>query len=187
MVRWQPDARERLAQAASELFAERGFEQTTVAQIAARAGLTERTFFRHYADKREMLFGRSGELQQLFVDAVTNAPADASPFEAVAAALTASAAAFTDRAHSRARQAIIDSEASLQERELIKMSQLARGVAEALRARGVPEPAASLAAQTGIGAFHVTFMRWVADGSTKSFETLLNDSLAELRRLIVAP
>jgi len=184
MVRWEPDARGRLEQAAEQLFAEHGFDQTTAAQIAERAGLSERTFFRHFADKREMLFGRSGALQQLFVDAVVAAPAEATPFDVVAAALDASAAVFTDLDHSRRRQGIIDSDASLQERELIKMSRLAAGVAEALRERGVTEPAASLAAQTGIGVFHVTFTRWVAEGNTRGFGDLLQESIAEVRVVV---
>src|ERR1700748_1240133 len=92
MSRWEPNARERLAQAALELYAERGFEQTTVAEIARRAGLTERTFFRHYADKREVLFGGAGALQTPMVAAVQDAPDDVAPIEAVAAGLRAGAA-----------------------------------------------------------------------------------------------
>ena len=89
MGRWEPDSRQRLEQAALELYAERGFDDTTVAQIAERAGLTERTFFRHFEDKREMLFGGAGALQDLLVGAVADAPAEASPLEAVAVALDA--------------------------------------------------------------------------------------------------
>lgn len=181
MVRWQPDSRGRLEQAAMELFTERGFEQTTAAQIAERAGLTERTFFRHFADKREMLFDGSPRLQQLFVDAVAGAPADASPFEAVTAGLDAVAVFFVDLEHSRGRQAIIDSDASLQERELIKMSRLSGAIAEALRARGVTEPAASVLGQAAIGVFHVAFVNWVAAGNTRGYAELMHESLTELR------
>ena len=85
MGRWEPNARERLAKAALELYSERGYEQTTVAEIAQRAGLTERTFFRHYADKREVLFDGSSALQELFVNAVAEAPPSAAPIDAVAA------------------------------------------------------------------------------------------------------
>src|ERR1700731_4121568 len=84
MARWEPDSRGRLEQAALALYGERGFEQTTGAEIAARAGLTERTFFRHFADKREVLFG-GGELQELLVSAVAGAPDSAAPMDAVAA------------------------------------------------------------------------------------------------------
>ena len=183
MVRWQPDSRGRLQQAAIELFTERGFEQTTAAQIAERAGLTERTFFRHFADKREMLFDGSPRLQQHFVDAVSAAPADASPFEAVTAGLDAVAAFFVELDHSRGRQAIIDSDASLQERELIKMSRLSTAIAEALRARGVTEPAASVLGQAAIAVFHVAFGQWVAPGNTRGYADLMHESLAELRTI----
>jgi AcrR family transcriptional regulator len=181
MVRWQPDSRGRLEQAALELFAERGFEQTTASQIAERAGLTERTFFRHFADKREMLFGGSSQLQQLFVDAVAGAPEHATPLEAVTAGLDAVSAFFVDLDHSRGRQAIIDSDASLQERELIKMSRLSSAIAGALRDRGVTEPAASVLGQAGIGVFHVAFGQWVAPDNTRSYAELMHESLAELK------
>src|SRR5215472_3630839 len=82
MGRWEPDARGRLERAALELYGERGFEQTTVAEIAGRAGLTERTFFRHFADKREVLFAGSAALRDLIVNAVTSAPASATPIDA---------------------------------------------------------------------------------------------------------
>jgi AcrR family transcriptional regulator len=181
MVRWQPDSRGRLEEAAMELFSERGFEQTTAAQIAERAGLTERTFFRHFADKREMLFDGSPRLQQLFVDAVAGAPATATPFEAVTAGLEAVSAFFVDLDHSRGRQAIIDSDASLQERELIKMSRLSSAIAGALRERGVTEPAASVLGQATVGVFHVAFSNWVADGNSRSYAELMRESLAELK------
>ena len=181
MTRWQPDARGRLLQAATELYLERGFGQTTVAQIAERAGVTERTFFRHFADKREVLFGGSTRLQQLMTDAVSAAPASATPLEAVGAALNACGTVFVDLDHSRTRQLIIDSDASLQERELIKRDHLAAAIVEALHARGVPEPAASLAAQTGIGVFHVAFTSWIAPGNTRSYAEIARELLGELR------
>lgn len=181
MVRWQPDSRGRLEQAAMELFTERGFEATTVAAIAERAGLTERTFFRYFADKREMLFDGSQRLQSLFVDSVAGAPAGATPLEAVTAGLDAVSDFFTDLEHSRARQTIIDSHSSLQERELIKSSRLSTAIAEALRDRGVSEPAASVLGQAAIGVFHVAFVRWVADGNTRSYRSLMHEALGELR------
>jgi AcrR family transcriptional regulator len=148
--RWEPDARGRLQEAALALYGERGFEQTTVAEIARRAGLTERTFFRHFADKREVLFYGSGILQDLLVKAVAGAPPTASPIDAVAAGLDAIPAMFQDRREgSRQRQAVINANAELQERELIKLAKLAMALAGALRERGVPDPAASLAAEAG--------------------------------------
>src|SRR5277367_6544952 len=97
MGRWEPDARGRLAKAAMELYAEHGFDQTTVAEIAARAGLTERTFFRHFTDKREVLFSGAQALQELLVSAVVTAPARATPLEMVTLALEAAGNLFNDR------------------------------------------------------------------------------------------
>src|SRR5260370_1993077 len=124
MGRWEPGARGRLERAALELYGERGFEQTTVAEIAARAGLTERTFFRHFADKREVLFAGSTALRDLIVDAVVGAPASATPIEAIAAGLDAATVAFTRerREHARRRQAIIAANAELRERALTTMA-----------------------------------------------------------------
>jgi AcrR family transcriptional regulator len=181
MTRWQPDARGRLEQAAMELYLERGFGQTTVAQIAERAGVTERTFFRYFADKREMLFAGSEILKQLMVDAVAGAPPAATPLEAVGAALDAVGTVFVDLDHSRTRQIVIDSDSSLQERELIKRDRLATAITEALRARGVGEPAASLAAHAGIGVFQVAFVTWIAAGNTRSYADIARELLVELR------
>src|SRR5689334_17841091 len=147
MGRWEPNARGRLEKAAMELYGERGFDQTTVAQIAERAGLTERTFFRHFADKREVLFGGSGPLQDLLVQTVADAPASATPIDAMAAGLEAIGTVLQEsrgRAFARQRQSIVTASPELQERELNKMSSLAGALADALRKRGVDEPAARL-------------------------------------------
>lgn len=161
MVRWDPDSRGRLAQAAMELYLEHGYDRTTVAEIAQRAGLTERTFFRHFADKREVLFDGSHALQSFLVDGVTAAP-PGSPVDALARALEGAGARFQEVPERvRARQVVIDANPELQERELIKLATLAGALAEALRARDVPEPAASLAAEAGIAVFKVAFARWV--------------------------
>src|SRR5580693_4108948 len=130
MSRWQPDARGRLERAAMELYSERGFEQTTVAEIASRAGLTERTFFRHFADKREVLFWGQGALLELVVGGVASAPDTAAPIDAVAAALEAAGAALQERReHARRRQTVISANPELQERELIKLASLAVAIA----------------------------------------------------------
>src|SRR5258707_4907397 len=119
MSRWQPDARGRLERAAMDLYTERGYDQTTVAEIAERAGLTERTFFRYFADKREVLFWGAGRLQELLVDAVASAPASAPPIDAVAAALEAAGALLQERRETaRQRQTVIAANAELREREL---------------------------------------------------------------------
>ena len=145
-----------------ELFAERGFEQTTVADIATRAGLTERTFFRHFADKREVLFGGSAELQDVLVGAVTEAPAAFSPLRAAAAGLEAAGGLLQERrAFARQRQAVIVGNTELQERELMKLAALAAAISTALRARGAESASADLVAEVAIAVFKTAFERWV--------------------------
>ncbi|RMB83060.1 TetR/AcrR family transcriptional regulator [Streptomyces shenzhenensis] len=182
MGRWQPNARGRLAEAALALYSERGYEQTTVAEIAGRAGLTERTFFRHYADKREVLFDGSGALQELFVDAVTGAPRSAAPIDALAAGLAAICPMFADRReHARRRQAVVMANPELLERELIKLASLSATLADALRRRGVAEPAASLTAEAGVAVFKVGFERWTAAGEERELSQVLQESLTAFR------
>jgi AcrR family transcriptional regulator len=182
MVRWEPNARGRLEQAALELYSERGFEQTTVAEIAKRAGLTERTFFRHFTDKREVLFAGAGALQDLLVSTLASTPASAPPIDAVAAALEAAAAQLQQRrGHSRQRQAVIAANAELQERELIKLASLSAALADTLRQRGVRDPAASLTAEAGIAVFRVAFEGWIADTNERTFSQLIRESLDELK------
>ncbi|MFI8004065.1 TetR family transcriptional regulator [Streptomyces sp. NPDC086010] len=183
MGRWEPDARGRLARAALELYSERGFEQTTVAEIARRAGLTERTFFRHYADKREVLFDGSG-LRDLLVGTVADAPRTAAPVDALAVGLDAVSGMFTGRwEYARTRQAVIMANAELQERELMKLASLSAALAETLRHRGVAEPAASLTAEAGIAVFKVGFERWVADSEERDMSPLMRGLLDELAAL----
>ena len=183
MSRWQPDARGRLERAAMELYSERGFEQTTVAEIAARAGLTERTFFRHFADKREVLFWGAGELQDFMVTALAGAPDSAAPIEAVAAAIQGAAVLLAQRPieYARQRRAIIAAHTDLQERELIKLASLAAALAGALRRRGVKEPAASLAAEAGVAVFKIAFEAWTDETSERDFADLIRESFDELK------
>jgi AcrR family transcriptional regulator len=181
MGRWEPNARGRLEQAALELYAERGFDQTTVAQIAERAGLTERTFFRHFADKREVLFWGAGALQELLVNAVADAPDSLAPIDAVARALES--APFSERRDfSRQRQNIIAAHTELQERELIKLAALSGALADTLRRRrGVKDPAASLAAEAGIAVFKTAFERWIEDSNQLGFRELVRESMDDLK------
>jgi AcrR family transcriptional regulator len=182
MTRWQPDSRGRLEQAALELYGERGFEQTTVAEIAKRAGLTERTFFRHFADKREVLFAGAGMLQELLVSAVAGAPDGAAPIDAAAAGLEATGALLQERReYSRQRQAIIVANAELRERELIKLASLAAALAEALRGRGVGDPAASLTAEVAIAVFRISFERWVEQPNKRDLPQLIRESLEDVK------
>ncbi|MGA5134889.1 TetR family transcriptional regulator [Streptomyces olivoreticuli] len=185
MSRWQPNARGRLEQAAMELYAERGFEQTTADEIAKRAGLTERTFFRHYADKREVLFGGAGALQELFADTLADIPASTAPMDAVGTTLETVAAGFQGHhAFARQRQAVITANAELRERELVKLASLSATVADALSRRGVKEPAASLAAEAGIAVFKVAFERWTASTGRRSLSAFVREALDELKAVM---
>ena len=182
MVRWQPDAVGRLERAALELYAERGFEQTTVAEIAERAGVTERTFFRYFSDKREVLFQGSAHLQTVAIEAVAASPDPIVPIDAVASAIQAIAELLQDgRDRSRVRAAVIDANVPLQERELLKMASLARAVGEALEVRGVPASAAAIAAQSGSTVFALSFARWIADPDVDDYPALVRESFQELK------
>jgi AcrR family transcriptional regulator len=182
MSRWKPDARGRLGEAALSLYGERGFEQTTVAAIAERAGLTERTFFRHFSDKREVLFAGADSLRELLVSTVAGAPDSAPPIDAVAAALDAAGSFFQEhRQGVRQRAAIIAANPELQERELIKLASLAAALADTLRQRGVEDPAASLTAEAGVAVFKIAFERWIDDTDQQDLRHLIRDSLDELK------
>ena len=185
MGRWEPDARGRLAKAAMALYAEQGFDQTTVAEIAARAGLTERTFFRHFADKREVLFYGTEMLRDLLVRAVADVPASATAMDAVGAAFEAAGAMLQqnpDRV--RLRDAIVSAHAELRERELIKLAALASAVAAALRDRGIAEPAASLAAETGVAVFKIAFARWISEPGQPDLPGIIRESMTELSGML---
>jgi AcrR family transcriptional regulator len=182
MSRWEPNARARLEQSALELYIERGFEQTTVAEIAKRAALTERTFFRHFADKREVLFAGAAAFEDLILITVTNATSDLSPIDAAAAGLEAAGALLQERrAFARKRQTIIAANAELQERELIKLASLSTALADTLRRRGVGDTAARLAAEVAIAIFKIAFERWVAGTNKRSLPQLIRESLDELK------
>jgi AcrR family transcriptional regulator len=186
MSRWKPGADTRLVQAAAELFLERGYEATTVADIAARAGVTERTFFRYFPDKREVLFGNPEAYNSVFTDAIAAVPTDSPPLEAVAAALLAGGDFFVGRHHyAGIRQRIIDANPALREREQIKRLHLTEAIAEALRARGVADPAAQLTAELCTVAFHHAFTRWVTADDETPLGPLALAALRELRAAAV--
>ncbi|RZS91095.1 TetR family transcriptional regulator [Motilibacter rhizosphaerae] len=183
MGRWAPGARGRLAEAALELYVERGFEQTTVGDIAERAGVTERTFFRHFADKREVLFDGSQHLQDVLVSAISGAEPGTPPVDVVATAYERAAELLEGgREHSAQRSRVIAATPGLQERELLKLAGLTSAAAAALQERGVAAPAALLAAETGGTVFRVAFDRWVA-GQGEDLRGCLRTTLAELRGL----
>ncbi|MBK3567985.1 TetR/AcrR family transcriptional regulator [Streptomyces sp. MBT62] len=182
MMRWEPGARERLQAAAMDLYISRGYDRTTAADIAQAVGLTERTFFRHFADKREVLFSGQELLKQAFLNGVAAAASDASPLEMVESALSAAATVFSTgrRDHSRRRRRIISDNPALQERELLKLAELAAAVAAALRSRGVPEATATLAAESGVTVFGVAFGKWIAEGEERSFLDIEREVLGQL-------
>jgi AcrR family transcriptional regulator len=184
MPRWEPDARVRLQQAALALFAERGFDDTTVAQIAERAGLTKRTFFRYFADKREVLFWGAEQLETLFVTALAAAPASAPALGVITAALEGLAERFEGQRDLVAQRfRIMAASPELHERQLIKIAAMSGAAAEALRARGIGGTAAVLAAQAGVNVMFVAVERWIDPANQAPLRELVADSLAELREL----
>ena len=183
MARWEPNARGRLERAALALFAERGYDATTVAGIADRAGLTKSTFFRHFADKREVLFGGQDMLAELFSDAIRTAPTSATTADCLAAALEAVAAAFTPDRHDLApqRRAVIAANSELQERELLKRARLGSVMADALRARGADDTTARLAAEVGVLAFSTAYARWAEPENRQPFSEIAHAALRDLQ------
>jgi AcrR family transcriptional regulator len=185
MGRWEPDARGRLAQAALTLYAEQGFEQTTAAEIARAAGLTERTFFRHFADKREVLFYGTDAVRDLMARAMRDAPPSAGAMDAVGLVLRSVGTMIQQSGDiARVRAGIVSANPELRERELVKLAEIAEAMAGALRARGVPGSAASLAAELGIAVYKVAFARWIGEPGQRDFPLVLQESLAELRDVL---
>jgi AcrR family transcriptional regulator len=188
MGRWEPNAQERLVRAALDLFAERGYDNTTVAEIAERAGLTKTTFFRHFPDKREVLSAGQDRHATLLAEGIAAAPGSATPLEAVAAALDALAVSFTpvQREFGPRLLAVVASNSELRERAVFKRAGLAAAMTDALRKRDVPDPAAGLAAELGVRAFYDAFDRWAEPANQQTFPELARQSLAELRAAAAA-
>ena len=185
MGRWEPDSRGRLQEAALALFAEQGFDQTTAAEIAARAGLTERTFFRHFADKREVLFGGAALLEERILAGVIGAPPADGPLDAVSRGLDAAAAMLGESRRDLAcqRQAVIAANPELRERELAKLAHYATAITAALRDRGVSEQQANLAAETGMTVLRLAIQRWASGDDDRDLSAIMRDSVADLRSL----
>jgi AcrR family transcriptional regulator len=180
--RWQPNAQGRLAEAALELFGERGFEHTTVEDISTRAGLTKRTFFRHFADKREVLFTGGDAFASIFLSALADVPDGATPMQAIEGTLLGAARTFTiphDRA--RRRQAVIDANPELQERELVKLARVSAALTEAFGARGYDDAVASMAAETAMAVFRIAFGRWVGGHEDADLADVVRESLVALQ------
>jgi AcrR family transcriptional regulator len=165
MARWEPGARERLVVAAVDLFTEQGYDATTVAQIAERAGVTRCTFFRYFPDKRDVLMAGQQTLSRLLAEGITEAPGDASPLEAVAAGLKRVSTAMgpMNRELGPRMKAAVAASSELQEREALKSVGLAAAMATALIARGVPDTTAQLAAELGVLAFKRGYAQWSED------------------------
>ncbi|SFF44065.1 transcriptional regulator, TetR family [Actinacidiphila alni] len=164
MPRWEPDARARLVVAALHLFTEQGYDETTVTQIAERAGLTKSTFFRHFPDKREVLAAGQETLSGLFAEGIADAPEGATALDAVGAGLDRACSTMTsfNRELGSRMSAAIAANAELRERHRLKQVGMAAAMADALRARGVPQAVAALAAEMGVLAFSEAFTAWVA-------------------------
>jgi AcrR family transcriptional regulator len=187
MGRWQPGSRERLQGAALELFSEQGFERTTVAEIANRVGVTTRTFFRLFADKRDVLFAGSEPLERLLADATAGAPAELAPLEAITAAI----AGFdwheiAPRAAQRQRQMVIAASPELTERELIKFNALTAAFANGLQRRGTEEATALLAAQIGLTVYRTAYRRWIDADTEIEIAPIIDAVLADLRTIVTA-
>ena len=185
MARWEPGAAERLQKAALELFTSRGFDQTTAAEIARAAGLTQRTFFRYFADKRDVLFHGQDMFVQAFLTGVDSAPPDAPPMARVASALSCAASLFPNerRPYARMRQTVIDANPALRERERHKLADLAIELADALRAHGVTDPAATLAAESAASVFSVAFAQWTHEDRQQTLAVVIASTLDELLAL----
>jgi len=187
--RWEPHARERLEQAALELFTEQGFAETTVPQITARAGLTTRTFFRHFADKREVLFAVEEELPVLVARLMADAPASLSPMMLIDQGLqTVAANRFEGQLeYLRTRRAVIQADEGLRERELRKFSILSEAVKQGFLNRGLDEVASTLAAQLAVTVFSVSLSRWLDQDTEQPLSELVRDTLKVLRSVTAEP
>ena len=181
--RWAPDARERLETAALDLFVENGYQETTVAQIADRAGLNRATFFRHFADKREVLFGGEDVLTGLFADGIRAAAPAATVTECLQAAFAAADVAMTPRQRAKAAQRVrvVAANSEVQERGLLKHTRISRSISAALRTRGVDELTARLGAEVGMLAFSIAVERWLTADSDVPFSLQAAAALSDLQ------
>ncbi|MEU7046392.1 helix-turn-helix domain-containing protein [Streptomyces varsoviensis] len=182
MARWKPDAPGRLAAAALDLFEERGYENTTVIEIAERAGLTKSTFFRYFPDKREVLFG-GGTVAGLVAEGIASAPPTAGPLDAAADALDALGRTFFTadrREFSGRRQAVLDANPELREREALKRIDITAAMVEALVRRGAPSLTARAAAALAALAWEVAYDQWIDAGNSEGFGPLARRALTDV-------
>jgi AcrR family transcriptional regulator len=181
MPRWDPEARERLQDAALELFLAHGYDNVTVAQITERAGLTRRTFSRYFADKRDVLFAGSEQLPGALAAAVEGADPDLVPFAALLAGLAEIGDLLADQAgHVAERRAIVAASPELQERGLTKFAAVTSALAAALEQRGTPAATAALLAQVGAAIFWSAFARWAEEPERASLADRIRGTAADL-------
>ncbi|HWD07134.1 MAG TPA: helix-turn-helix domain-containing protein [Amycolatopsis sp.] len=184
MARWQPETTQRLVVAAVDLFTEQGFDATTVAQIAERAGVTKSTFFRHFSDKRELLVAGQETLSRLLAEGIAEAPANATPLEAVAAGLKRASGAMgpANRELGTRLKAAVAASTELQERDALKSVGLAVAMTSALAARGVADPTAHLAAELGVLAFKRGYAQWSERDDEHALDHYALAALEDLRK-----
>jgi AcrR family transcriptional regulator len=187
MGRWEPNAQQRLQQAAGELFAERGYTEVTVADIAERAGLTKRTFFNHFADKREVLFADAESFEAAVLDHLAASDPGLAPLDAAAAALARAGQSDLERygEYAPARRALIASSTDLQERDLIKTASLTAAIAAGLRGRQVAARYAAFSAKAAVAVFVAAYDDWIDDPGAE-FATLMASALTDLRQSVCA-
>lgn len=187
MTRWLPGARERLVVAAVDLFTEQGYDATTVAQIAERAGVTRSTFFRYFPDKRDLLVAGQETLSRLLAEGIAAAPDGATPLDAVAAGLASLSTAMgpINRELGPRMKAAIAASAELQERDALKSAGLASAMTSALVARGVPETTSQLAAEVGLLAIKRAYTEW-SEGDADAGHDMAHYALAALNELRAA-
>lgn len=179
MPRSGQEARRRLQWAALELFGERGYDRTTAAQIARRAGVTERTFFHHFPDKREALFGGEDVLRDLLVAAARAAPGELGPLAVLFEAFRATEEVMEEgRTYAQPRSELVAATPALREREAAKLALLADSLADVLQERGVTRQRAVIAAHAGMTAFSVAVVAWYqqpADGLGPRLRSTFDD------------
>jgi AcrR family transcriptional regulator len=187
VVRWEPDARQRLERAALDLFAEQGFAATTVPEITARAGLTTRTFHRHFADKREVLFAGE-DIPAMTARMMTEAPAALDPLTLIMGGLATLARTLFEgrRDELRLRREIIRSDAGLTERELQKRAAVAEAVRRGFVARGEPATTAALLAQTAVTLLNVSVQEWMDRDDDRPLADIIAGTLESLRSALKA-
>jgi len=181
MPRWDPRAKDRLRDAALELYLEHGYDNVTVAQITERAGLTRRTFSRYFTDKRDVLFAGSEQLPAALADAVLQADDGLSPFGALLTALVDIGGLLAGRVpHAAQRRAVIKASPELQERERTKFAAVTDALAGALRQRGAAESGAKLLAHVGVAIFQTAFERWTDQPQHADFAACVRETTTEL-------